>query len=303
MRIQLEVQNGPDAGKVLVVEAGRTAVVGRRAPCALVLEHDTTVSRQHFAVDYTDRRQCRLYDLKSMHGTRVNGRLITEVLLQDRDVIEIGWTRLVVHFESESAPRVRAAIPAPAAAAAVSGGEATLELRMGAGDPDAEEDALRVLQRLDNPLFAVLDAARDPRIYPFLFGGDERYESLYEGPQAADLNLVAPYLVALPPPAPRLEGLLQMGWGHAWGFYLTSRQPFDAIRKHLRRFLTVELPGGAPALFRFYDPRVLRVFLPSCSPAEYAGFMRPFEAILVEDEEGRLPVEFVPAASHVSPSG
>ncbi len=34
----------------------------------------------------------------------------------------------------------------------------------------------------------------------------------------------------------------------------------------------------APLVFRYYDPRVLRVYLPTCSPAEFARFFGPISA-------------------------
>ena len=39
---------------------------------------------------------------------------------------------------------------------------------------------------------------------------------------------------------------------------------------------------GKRLLFRYYDPRVLRVFLPTCTPAELAGFFGPIRGYLLE---------------------
>ena len=40
------------------------------------------------------------------------------------------------------------------------------------------------------------------------------------------------------------------------------------VRRHLRQFLQAQLPDGRVVLFRFYDPRVWRTYLPTCEPAE-----------------------------------
>ena len=37
--------------------------------------------------------------------------------------------------------------------------------------------------------------------------------------------------------------------------------------------------------FRFYDPRVLRTFLPTCTPEETTEFFGPVRSYLVEAEE------------------
>jgi len=42
------------------------------------------------------------------------------------------------------------------------------------------------------------------------------------------------------------------------------------MRQHFRRFITVHDESGKPLLFRYYDPRVLRTFLPTCNAKELA---------------------------------
>jgi hypothetical protein len=99
-------------------------------------------------------------------------------------------------------------------------------------------------------------------------------------------------LIELPKGSPFLERLVRDGWGESWGVYLTSDAPFEELRKHLRRFLTVELEGGKAVLFRFYDPRVLSVFLPTCTPRERAEFFGPIRRYLVESDAGGEALEF-----------
>src|SRR5262249_54263324 len=121
-------------------------------------------------------------------------------------------------------------------------------------------DLLRSLRATTLPLFAVLDAARNPMVLALLFQAKDRWQSLYEGVEGDRLAAAAPYLVQLPKPSPLLETLAR----DAWGIYLTCDQPFEAVRKHLRRFLLVTDEEGEELYFRYYDPRVLRVYLPTC---------------------------------------
>src|SRR5947209_7089547 len=53
--------------------------------------------------------------------------------------------------------------------------------------------------------------------------------------------------------------------------------------KHFRHFLLVETEDGKLLYFRFYDPRVLRAFLPTCNSDESSEFFGPIHDILTEE--------------------
>ena len=89
-----------------------------------------------------------------------------------------------------------------------------------------------------------------------------------------------------------LDTLVQQGWGKNWGVYLTCDQPPDVVRKHFRHFLMVVLPDGKQAYFRFYDPRVLRVFLPTCAEQEANLFFGPVRRYVVEDDQAEGLLSF-----------
>jgi hypothetical protein len=163
-----------------------------------------------------------------------------------------------------------------------------------------EHRVIEELRAQSAPLFAILDAARDPLVLARLLQCEEEYRSLYEGPKAGQLVDVAPYLVALPAQTPFLETLVRDGWGQSWGVYLTSDRPFHEVRKHLRRFLTVETEDGKKLLFRFYDPRVLRVYLPTCTHAEAREFFGPIKFYLMEAGDPECLLAF-DAARPVTP--
>jgi len=155
-----------------------------------------------------------------------------------------------------------------------------------------QDGLVKLLRSQPAPLFALLDAARDERIVQLLSGSPEEVRSLYEGNAASELANVAPYLLNLPDGSPWLETLVAAGWGKSWGIYLTSAQPFPEVRKHLRRFLLVELEEGKQVYFRFYDPRVLRIFLETAIPAEINGFFGPVASYLSESEDGQTLIKY-----------
>lgn len=166
--------------------------------------------------------------------------------------------------------------------------------------PPLAPDAVRRLLRALFPepadpetparVYAVLDAARDPAIYRALYDheGEVPIRCLYQGDMAIELCEVAPYLVELDRDSPFTAWLLEHGWGDAWGIFVRSTQPFDDVRRHLRKFTVVATEDGRSLLFRFYDPRVLRIFLPIATPDQMKQlFGDVVEKYLCEGEEGK----------------
>ena len=90
----------------------------------------------------------------------------------------------------------------------------------------------------------------------------------------------------------RLGELIQEGWSHSWGVYLHADGKLEDVRHHLRRFLLVKHPQGKPVYFRFYDPRVLRVYLQTCTSDEITQVFGPIPRIVAESSalNGNCPV-------------
>lgn len=148
------------------------------------------------------------------------------------------------------------------------------------------ESLLTVLRsRVAQPLFALLDAARNPKVLDVLRRSGCPHASLYQGKKQEELGDFAPYLAALEPGSRLLETLAALGWGDSWGVFFTSLEPADKLRKHFRHFLLVELEGKGQVYFRFYDPRVLRLFLPTCTAEELGEFFGPIASFWMEGEE------------------
>ena len=132
-------------------------------------------------------------------------------------------------------------------------------------------------------IWMVIDCSRDHRIYPALTYSGLRYECLFAGELAIPLQRSAPYLVQLELDDRATIRMIEDGFGESWGMFLRADVSIKTIRKHLRTLLRVQAPNGRYMLFRYWDPRVLRIYLPTCLPDELRRFCGPIEQIWVED--------------------
>lgn len=156
---------------------------------------------------------------------------------------------------------------------------------------DAAARALPILEAAaaDGGLWAVLDAARSPRILQVLHEAVEDHRSLYEGAEGEALDEVAPRLVRFGPGSRLLAQLVREGWGRRWCVFAEGDAPQKDLRRHLRRFLMVEDDEtGERLYFRFYDPGVLRDFWPTCSRRQREELLGPLRALLVEGPWGEV---------------
>jgi hypothetical protein len=160
--------------------------------------------------------------------------------------------------------------------------------------------------KLDQPrygyLYAILDAARDPAIYQGLrrLSQSDQVASLYQGPTARELAGVAPYLVSLGTSNRVFDWIWSNGWGEAWGIFFWSLVSMETLRDHFRRLTMVRGPEGQRMLFRFYDPRVLRVFAPICDADQVKELFGPVARYMIEDDGGGA---IVVARSQSGPGG
>ncbi len=141
-------------------------------------------------------------------------------------------------------------------------------------------------------LFAILDAARAAYVPVKLSQLESGWISLYRGEPEETLAEVAPYLVKLEQDSEILEWIFDNGWGDSWGIFMTSSASLEDLRKHFRHFLLVQDEDGNELYFRFYDPRVLRVYLPTCTVEEARQFFGPVASFLVESEDAGELLQF-----------
>jgi hypothetical protein len=152
----------------------------------------------------------------------------------------------------------------------------------------AETERLRDLiwrvadRRGTGALFALVDAARSPRAWALVEECRLPRACLYDPPLPAVLAEAAPYLIRLERDSPFSLHLIAHAFGESWGYFLDSAATLDELRAHLRQFLRVRDEDWRELLFRFYDPRVLRVYLPTCTADELRAFFGPVRRLCVE---------------------
>jgi hypothetical protein len=137
----------------------------------------------------------------------------------------------------------------------------------------------------------IVDAARDRRVYSLILSCHLDQACLYTGAPHA-LEAVAPYLVRLEYGYRDTYKFLERGWGNSWGVLLRCDTRLERLRTHLRHLLTVRDPAGRRLLFRYYDPRVLRLYLPSCLDPELRELFGPVECFWCEGESPGNLLEF-----------
>lgn len=132
----------------------------------------------------------------------------------------------------------------------------------------------------------IVDCARDQtRIFRFLLGCHLEYSCLYSGTLPPALEMAAPYLLQLEYDDRETRRLIELSWGNSWGIFLRSSTNMTKLRRHLRQFLIVRDPNGRRMAFRYYDPRVLRVYLPTCVNKELETVFGPIDCFWTEDRQ------------------
>ena len=154
-----------------------------------------------------------------------------------------------------------------------------------------QEENLRV--------YTILDAARDEKIYPAIVKSSREYRCLYAGHQVIFLGKMPQVLAEASPYLVRLESrtlftrwMISRGWGDNWGIFLVSSAGLRELLRHFRRFLMVKDETGKAFYFRYYDPRVMRVYLPTCSTSELKMIFGPVDRFYVEDVDSNSILEF-----------
>jgi hypothetical protein len=134
-------------------------------------------------------------------------------------------------------------------------------------------------------IYAILDAARNEKIYPAIIKFDGEFCCLFGEDIPRTLAKASPYLVKLEPENAFTKWLFAEGWGDSWGIFLQSDASLEELGQHFRKLIKVRDEAGKEIFFRYYDPRILRVYLPTCNEMEIEEFSGPVQSFLLEEEK------------------
>lgn len=318
MSVTLSVIQGPYVGRQIQLGAGQVFRVGRTDRSEHAFPDDTYLSGAHFEVG-CDEQGCWIRDLGSSNGTFINGAKIEQVAVQEGDQISAGETVFLVQPVGQEQVAVPPSPePAPSATVQLPSVERTARMHAPGFEPRAQEQpapltdegkrALHILTHHGAPLFAVIDAAREGVAADLLQPSRLRYQPLFESEAAGASAAHIPVLVELGQASSQgvgtdtqtfLETVLRSGWGKNWGIFCTSQSPFEDLLGHFRSFLLMRTREQVPIHFRFYDPRVLRAFLPTCEPEEAKAIFGPVTSYVVESERTDMMLAFSPGADRL----
>lgn len=134
--------------------------------------------------------------------------------------------------------------------------------------------------------YAIIDAAKEGSIPYFLEGMKATFGSLLQGNDAKKLAEVAPYIVLLEKCSDVSQWYMEKLYGNSVGFALKTNLGIESLTQFWARKVKTRIPGTEEkGFFRYYDPSVLREYLPILEEDnELIEFMGTTNSILVETQ-------------------
>jgi hypothetical protein len=132
--------------------------------------------------------------------------------------------------------------------------------------------------------YMLLDGAATRAILEHLYSDRARFTCLLTGELEPDMLEVAPYLVELKTGDPFTHWITASAFGNHWGIAFGSDRDLSSLARHFRQLLFVRDAEGDVLFFRYYDPRVFRVYLPTCHGEDLTPWFTPVDYYWVEAE-------------------
>lgn len=132
--------------------------------------------------------------------------------------------------------------------------------------------------------FALFDGAGIPGLTDRLRQAPGlQFECIFGGEQEAGVAEVAPYIARLEAGS-EFAGWAMGGWGQRRGIFVTvpSDVGLPVLRRHFRKLNMVYGPDGHSMLFRYFDPRVMWMFLSACDRQQVKGVFGPVSSYVFE---------------------
>ena len=116
---------------------------------------------------------------------------------------------------------------------------------------------------------------------------------LFKGAAASveEIESVAPFFIPVDLETDFLEHWSAFLGKSAGILFVSAAEPREIFR-HLRQIFVVQDEKGQEHFFRFYDPRVLRIYLTTCTPEELTQFFGPMKRIVLEGADPNTLITF-----------
>ena len=105
-----------------------------------------------------------------------------------------------------------------------------------------------------------------------------QFHSLYQRTAYSALDEVSPVLVPVTPNSPLAHTFTEQ-WSATAGIWLESLTDEKTVVEHVRSLIHARVEGEVTVLFRFYDPRIVALWLADLPAHERAPLMGPIQLI------------------------
>lgn len=296
----LDAVAGPVAGRRFRCGAERETTFGRTGAAMVALEEDFYLSRVHFGVRYdSDQQTWHVRDLKSRHGTFLNGERIREAAVSPGDALKAGKTEFVVKESQQRDSLAGAAVAGAGVAlfAAIAASKrppdgkpvyersecpSGLVTLVGAEELPAPASIAWLLAR-ETPLFLLADFAKSSYPLPPQL---ERVDYLFNWMDDEVLPFCSPILLGPDDPIDPYE-VIDEFWGQTTLLCLFSdlekQELLVRLRAAIRRDdgLSTEVPKG---MLGYCWPDAARPVLEAAPERLTEPLMGTSQAVLVEAE-------------------
>lgn len=143
--------------------------------------------------------------------------------------------------------------------------------------------------------YLLIDTAQVPDSQRKLERWNLPYISLFEHTPEQSLIEIAPLLIPLvylPVELTRTvcDWAMDLAYGAPWLCWMSSRLAAEELAEHLRKFHTVGLNEGDTMIMRWYDTRILPVWMACLSPVQVTQFTAGILALQYVDRFGAVSV-------------
>jgi hypothetical protein len=117
--------------------------------------------------------------------------------------------------------------------------------------------------------------------------------TLYVGMEEEAIADVGPFLIDIYKNIDAQNWIIDNTDTSISGIFLKTNAEYDDILDHLQSLILVEDEEGNEMYFRFYDPRVLIKFLPTCNASQLKQFFGPVSEFYVFEDGSKGAIKYL----------